>query len=148
VRNADCTLHSRQALVSAGINGMRNESGSNKSGITTRKLWIGIGILVILSPLGLIIPKYFGAGGAWGEWGPDQIEKIAGFMPEGMKRLADAWKAPFTNYAVPPGRGPGLIRSGLGYILAGIIGIAATAGVVHLLAKLLTRKNGSSENKE
>ncbi len=126
---------------------MRNEGESNKSRITTQKLWIGIGILVILSPLGLIIPKYFGAGGAWGEWGLDQIEKIAGFAPEGMKRLTDAWKAPFTNYAVP-GQGPGLIRSGLGYILAGIIGIAATAGVVYLLAKLLTRRNGSSENKE
>jgi hypothetical protein len=25
MRNAECTLHSREALVSAGINGMRNE---------------------------------------------------------------------------------------------------------------------------
>jgi hypothetical protein len=126
---------------------MRNENESNKNRITTRKLWIGIGILVLLSPLGLIIPKFFDAEGAWGEWGPDEIEKIAGFVPEGMKRLTERWKAPLPDYAVP-GQGAGTVREGFGYLLAGIIGIAATAGVVHLLTKLLTRRNGSSENKE
>ena len=112
---------------------------------TTKKLWIGIGILVLLSPLGIIIPKYFGAGGAWGEWGTDRIEEMVGFVPEGMKRLADAWKAPLPDYAVP-GQGPGTAREGFGYLLAGIIGIAATVGVVYLIIKLLVRGKDSSEN--
>ncbi len=114
---------------------------------TTKKLWIGIGILALLVPLGLIIPKYFGAGGAWGEWGLDEIEEMFGFVPEGMKRLAETWKAPMTNYTVP-GQGRGFVSGGLGYILAGIIGIAATVGVVYLIAKLLVRRSGSSENRK
>ncbi len=115
---------------------------------TIRKLWIGIGLLALLAPLGLIIPKYFfGAGGAWGEWGLDEIEEMVGFVPEGMKRLAETWKAPMANYAVP-GQGTGFVTGGLGYILAGIIGIAATVGVVYLITKLLVRRSGSSENKQ
>jgi hypothetical protein len=124
---------------------MVSEKEGKKPSRTTRKLWIGIGILVLLSPLGLIIPKYFGAGGAWGEWGLDEIEKIVGFVPEGMKRLSEKWKAPLPDYSVP-GQGPGTAREGFGYLLAGVIGIAATVGVVYLITKLLGRKNGSSEN--
>ncbi len=63
-----------------------------------------------------------------------------------MKRIAHAWKAPLTNYTVP-GQGPGLANGGFGYILTGIIGIAVTAGLVYLLARLLVRKNGSSGRK-
>ena len=35
---------------------------------TTTKLWILIGILVIFTPIGLILPAYFKSGSAWGEW--------------------------------------------------------------------------------
>ncbi|MGE5173071.1 MAG: PDGLE domain-containing protein [Betaproteobacteria bacterium] len=126
---------------------MRNEGEIEAGKRTVRRLWIGIGILVLLSPLGIIIPSYFGAGGAWGEWGLDQIEKLVGFVPEGMKRISHAWKAPMTNYAVP-GQGQGLIHGGLGYFVAAIVGISATAGLVYLLAKLLVRKNGSSARKQ
>ena len=112
---------------------------------TTKKLWIGIFILVLLSPLGLVLPALFGAQGAWGEWGLHQIEKLVGYVPEGMRRLAGRWKAPLPEYAVP-GQGPA--GSGFGYILSGIIGIAVTGGLVYLLAKLLARKDGSSEKKD
>lgn len=124
---------------------MQNENKRKKEKRTARKLWIGIGILVILSPLGIILPSFFGAGGAWGEWSLKQIEKMAGFAPEGMKRMADAWKAPMTNYAVP-GQGEGLVHSGLGYIVAGIIGVSATAGLMYLITRLLVRKNDSSKH--
>src|SRR5512146_3304985 len=113
---------------------------------TTKKLWIGIGILVLLSPLGLVLPALFGSQGAWGEWGIHQIEKLVGYVPEGMKRLAGRWKAPLPEYAVP-GQGQGPAGSGLGYVLSGIIGIAATAGFVYRLTKLLARKGDSNERK-
>ena len=107
---------------------------------TTKKLWIGIGILVLLSPFGLIIPKLMGAEGAWGDWGLDEIQKIAGFVPEGMKRLAELWKAPLTNYALP-GQNRGFLHGSFGYILAAVIGVAFTAGIMYLLAKLLGKKD-------
>ncbi len=35
----------------------------------TTKFLIGIAVLIVLSPLGLILPEHFKAGSAWGEWG-------------------------------------------------------------------------------
>ncbi len=125
---------------------MRNNNEGEKRGRSIRKLWVGIGILVILSPLGIIIPAYFGAGGAWGEWSLEQIEKIAGFVPEGMRRTAHVWKAPMTNYAVP-GQGQGVAHGGMGYFLAALIGIAVTAGLAYLLAKVFARTNGTSDHR-
>ena len=120
---------------------MRNKKGNK----TARKLWIGVGILALLSPLGIIIPNYLGAGGAWGEWTLEQIEKMAGFAPEGMKRMADTWKAPMTNYAMP-GQGTGPVHSSLGYIVAAIVGISVTVGLMYLITRLLVRKDGSSKH--
>jgi cobalt/nickel transport protein len=110
-----------------------------------KKLWIAIGILVLLSPLGVIVPKWLGAEGAWGEWGLDEIEKIAGFVPAGMKRLVELWKAPMPAYAVP-GQRPGLLGESLGYVLTGIIGVAITAGAMYILSKLLARRNNSGRS--
>lgn len=111
----------------------------------TKKLWIGIGVLALLSPLGLIIPQWFRSEGAWGEWGPDTIEKMVGFMPQGMKRLAQQWKAPMAGYTVP-GQGKGIAGESFGYIITGIIGIALAAGLMLLIAKLIVRKKNGSRH--
>jgi cobalt/nickel transport protein len=113
-----------------------------KSLSTIQRLWIAIGVIALLSPLGVLIPQWLGAGGAWGEWGTNEIRTIMGYIPAGMKRLADRWKAPMPDYAVP-GQGSGLLGESLGYVLAAIIGIAITAGAMYILTKLLTRKKGS-----
>jgi cobalt/nickel transport protein len=107
---------------------------------TIKKLWIGIGILALLSPLGLIIPSLFGAGSAWGEWGLVEINKLIGFIPGGMQKLAKLWKSPLQEYTVP-GQKPGLAYEGLGYVITAVIGIAVTAGLAYLIARLLGRKN-------
>ncbi|MEK6744457.1 MAG: PDGLE domain-containing protein [Nitrospirota bacterium] len=119
---------------------MRNERRTSTGMSTVRRLWIAIGILALLSPLGVIVPKWLGAGGAWGEWGTDEIRTIMGYVPAGMKRLADRWKAPLPDYALP-GQSSGLLGESLGYVLAGVIGIAFTAGAMYILTKLLTRKD-------
>ena len=106
----------------------------------TKKLWLGIGILALLSPMGIIIPKWFGAGGAWGEWGLDEIAKEAGFIPEGMKRIAEIWKAPLPDYALPV-ENKGLAVESFGYVLSAIIGVALIVGVMYIITKLLGRKN-------
>jgi hypothetical protein len=107
---------------------------------TTKKLWIGIGILALLTPLGLIIPVLFGAGGAWGEWGAEEFNRLIGYVPEGMQKLAHLWKSPLKDYTVP-GQEQGLAHRGLGYVLTAFIGVAITAGLAYLLANLLGRKN-------
>ncbi len=107
---------------------------------TTKKLWIAIGILVILSPLGLVIPALFGAGGAWGEGGIEEINKLIGYIPGGMEKLGHFWKSPMPNYTVP-GQKQGLAHGMLGYLLTALIGVAVTAGLAYALAKVLGRKN-------
>jgi cobalt/nickel transport protein len=123
---------------------MPDENGKGRSK-TVRRLWIGIGVLTLFSPLGLIIPRWFGAEGAWGEWGLDEIAKISGFVPSGMKRLAELWRAPLPDYAVP-GQGNGLLEESLGYVLTGVIGIAFAAGAMYILTKLLTRRNSRNRS--
>ena len=105
----------------------------------TKKLWVIIGILVLLSPLGLIIPALFGSGGAWGEWGIDEIASVSGFVPEGMEHLSDVWKAPLPDYTVP-GQGEGIAQDSLGYIATGLIGIGATAGIAYIFARVMARR--------
>ena len=107
---------------------------------TTKKLWIGIGILALLSPLGLILPSLFGAGGAWGEWSAEEFNKLVGYVPEGMRKLAHLWKSPLKDYTVP-GQTQGLARKGLGYVLTAFIGVAITAGLAYCIANVLGRKN-------
>jgi len=118
-----------------------------KSLSTIQRLWIAIGILALLSPLGVLIPKWLGAGGAWGEWGGDEIRTITGYIPAGMKRLADRWKAPLPDYALP-GQSNGLLGESVGYVLAAIIGIAFTAGAMYILSRLLTRKDGPTDRSD
>lgn len=109
-----------------------------------RKLWIGIGILVLLSPLGLLLPAWLKAKGGWGEWGLDQIARIVGFVPEGMKHLAERWKAPLPDYGLPK-QNPGLLTGSLGYIVTAIIGVGVTAGLTYLFAKILARQKKTKE---
>lgn len=105
---------------------------------TTKKLWIGLAVLALLTPLGLYIPEHFKAGAAWGEWGVEEIQEMLGYVPEGLNRLADMWKAPLPDYGIE-----GLPAS-LVYILSAVIGVAATAFLVWLLGKALVRNNGEA----
>jgi len=107
---------------------------------TAKKLWIGIAVLALLSPLGLMIPALFGAGGAWGEWDIDELKKMIGYVPAGMEKLAHLWKSPMPDYTVP-GQKPGLAHGSLGYIVAAIIGVVITGGLAYALAMLFGRKN-------
>ncbi len=93
----------------------------------TRNMWVGLGVLMVLSPLGLIA-----AGMAWGEWGTSDLQdpsvrlEIAhasgdiappSQVPSGMQRLANAWNAPLPAYA------PAFIHNkNVGYAASAVIG--------------------------
>jgi len=104
------------------------------------KFWIGIGVLIVLSPLGLIIPDHFKAGAAWGEWGADEMQKLVGYIPKGLEKLSELWKAPMPDYAFKGWEEKGLSHLGFAYICSAIIGILIIVLVVLLIGKLLTRK--------
>ena len=107
---------------------------------TVKRLWIGLLILVVLSPLGLYLPAKFGAGSAWGEWSADEIEKLVGYRPQGMDRLGGAWQAPLPDYA-PKGQENAPLRTlGPSYILSALVGGALVVGLTLLIGRLLARR--------
>jgi cobalt/nickel transport system permease protein len=104
-----------------------------------RPLWVGLAVLLILTPLGLIA-----SGTAWGEWAPEDFDDPAGRQeiaagslnaalpgeraPEGLRRWSALWDAPIPDYAPP------LLRSETaGYVLSGMLGV----GLILALALLL-----------
>jgi hypothetical protein len=106
----------------------------------TWKLWIVVLVLALLTPLGLWLPERLGAGGAWGEWGPEELGHQVGFIPRGLARIANLWKAPAPDYAPPGWEGRPLAQQGAAYILSAVLGLAVTGTVIWLLAKWLVRK--------
>jgi len=106
----------------------------------TTKFWIGLAILIILSPLGLILPDHFKAGSAWGEWGADEMQKLVGYIPQGLERLASLWSAPIPDYAFKGWEEMGLARLSLAYIISALIGIVITVIVVMVIGKVLAKK--------
>jgi cobalt/nickel transport protein len=107
---------------------------------TTGKLWIGIGLLALLSPLGLILPAFYRCGSAWGEWGGDALKDLVGYVPAGLSRLSALWPAPMPDYAFKFQKDGSLLAGILAYIFSALLGIVVCAGVVFLLGKLFNKK--------
>jgi cobalt/nickel transport system permease protein len=100
--------------------------------VRVRRVWIGIGALVALTPLGLLAP-----GGAFGEDAPDELQ-LGKYgldaVPSGLNRYADFW-----SHAVLGGYGDG---SAGGYLLSAVVGllaIGAAAGLVYAATRVLRR---------
>ena len=105
----------------------------------TKKLWIGLVVLALLAPLGIIVPSVFNAEDAWGEWGTDTIKKMLGYVPEGLKRTADLWKAPVPDYNFGS-ENASLGAQSSSYTLSALIGIVLVGGIMFALSKILVKK--------
>ena len=90
---------------------------------TTAKLWIGILVLAIISPLGLILAEYFKAGPGFGE-----------------SKILVLWKAPMPDYSFSCLAEKGLLHLSLAYIISAIVGIVITVLVVFAIGRKLTKK--------
>ncbi|MEP6715778.1 MAG: cobalt transporter CbiM [Terriglobia bacterium] len=101
---------------------------------STKTLWAALGVLMILTPLGILA-----AGSAWGEWAPEdftsktgraQIAAASGNQappsaaPAGLRRIASFWTAPMPRYAPPMLKSPVF-----GYLLSA----ASGAGLIILV---------------
>lgn len=102
---------------------------------TITKLWIGLGILILFSPLGLLLPEHFKAQEAWGEWGTDKIKEMVGYIPGGLEKLSSLWQPPLPDY----GQGQG--GSLLGYIFSALLGIFIVVSIIFLITKFLSKKD-------
>ena len=105
-----------------------------------RGLLVALGVMALLTPIGLYLPQIMKAGAAWGEWGILEVRKMVGYAPAGMEKAAEPWKAPIPDYA-PSGRENASIpEQGLHYLLSAFLGIVACGGGAYLLAHWLTRR--------
>ncbi|MDD5165840.1 MAG: PDGLE domain-containing protein [Candidatus Omnitrophica bacterium] len=104
------------------------------------KFWIGMAVLILLAPLGLILPEHFKAGSAWGEWGADEMKELVGYIPQGLEKLSSLWSAPIPDYAFKGWEEKGLGSLSIAYIISAIVGILIVVCLVLLIGKLLSKK--------
>lgn len=107
---------------------------------TITKLWILIVILAILTPIGLVLPEFFKARSAWGEWGLDEIKELIGYLPKGLEKLTYIWSSPIPDYSFKGWEGKALSMQGFSYIASAVLGILVTAGIAILLGKFFKSK--------
>lgn len=119
---------------------MHHRAGIHKMTNTHKKLWIGLVIMALISPLGIILPELFNSGDAWGEWGTDTLEKLLGYVPDGLKKYAGFWKAPVPDYNLG-GEESSMAVKVISYMASGLIGILAVFFVIYLISKAVM-KNG------
>jgi len=101
------------------------EGGVAKS----RVFWVGLAVLIIATPLGLLAP-----GTAWGEWGTNELNGLGfSFIPQGMQRLAGLWSAPLPDYNLPA-----LKNATAGYIFSAAVGVVIIGVVAWLVTVLVT----------
>lgn len=100
----------------------------------TRSLWVGLAILVVLSPLGLLA-----AGTAWGEWAPEQLRGLAGFVPEGFQALSGLWGAPLSAYSIPG------LDPVLGYALSATVGMVLVVLAIWVVGTALGRRPAKTQ---
>ena len=85
-----------------------------------KKFFIVIGVLIVLSPLGILITWNY--GDAWGEWGVEDLADNVHADISGLESLSDVWAyAPLPDYDVPGWDDP--THASIGYILSAIVGV-------------------------
>ncbi len=113
------------------------------------RLALPLGLLVVLTPLGLYLPSRLGAGAAWGEWSGQEIRaEIAratgrpGYIPPAIERAeTNGWRAPLPDYALP-GHDAAPLRSQVaGYLLSAALGAAGLALLILGTRRAWARKD-------
>ena len=94
---------------------------------------IGLVVLIILAPLGLLA-----VGETFGEWGPEEIKEKLGFVPPGLEQLSSFWNAPMPDYSLP-GIGDSMSAAAMTYILSAVIGVIVCGGLLYLVGKRVAK---------
>lgn len=101
------------------------------------KLWLAFAAFVLATPLGLIA-----TGSAWGEWGKEELQKALGFVPAGIARFSELWRAPIPEYEIPG------LGAHAGYVISGLIGVFLVAACAAVLSAAISRGRKARSIKE
>ncbi|NQV02641.1 MAG: PDGLE domain-containing protein [Bacteroidia bacterium] len=94
--------------------------------------------LCIITPVGIFLPMIFDAGDAWGEWSAETMKDLVGYVPAGLEKYSELWKAPIPDYTISDDDTSFVHQSG-NYIVSGIIGTTLTYVVMLFISKLIVR---------
>jgi cobalt/nickel transport protein len=103
-----------------------------------KKILIILLLLCLITPVGILLPMFFNAGDAWGEWSVQTVKDLIGYVPQGLTKYSDVWEAPFPDYTINSGDISVGHQSGY-YIVSGIIGTTETYVVTLLITRLIVR---------
>jgi cobalt/nickel transport system permease protein len=133
IQKNDPSLIAGKKMVSRGTGAGTTAVRPNKHLI--RNLIIGLLVLIILTPLGLIA-----TGTPFGEWDASTIKDQIGYIPSGMgSGIADLWNSPMADYGIAGVNAP------VGYILAALVGVALCGGLAYLAMRWTRKKEQSEE---
>jgi hypothetical protein len=100
-----------------------------------RDFAIGLVLLIILTPLGLLA-----VGEPFGEWGREELKEKLGYVPPGFEKLSGLWSAPIPDYAIPGGKsGEPMTLSAAAYILSAVIGVIVCIGLIYMVGTKIAR---------
>lgn len=102
-----------------------------------KRLWSGVAVLALLSPLGIILPAAFNSGTPWGEWSIEELRKLIGFVPVGLQKVGVLWHAPFPDYAFAGGDKLGLMLQSVTYVASAFAGMLLVVACILLCGKFL-----------
>jgi cobalt/nickel transport system permease protein len=104
---------------------------SSNTGVRWRWAWIGLGTMVLLTPLGLLAP-----GGAFGEDAPDDLDLQRYHLdavPHGLQHYAGFWhNALFDGYGFTDDAHPNV-----GYVVSALFGTAVIGAVLYVTFKVV-----------
>jgi cobalt/nickel transport protein len=101
-----------------------------------KRILIVLLLLCFITPIGILLPMFFNAGDAWGEWSAQTLKELIGYVPQGLTKYSDIWKAPISDYSMNSADKSIVHQSGF-YIVSGILGATLTYVVMLLLARLI-----------
>ncbi len=96
---------------------------------TTRNFVIGLILLMILAPLGLLA-----VGETFGEWGNEELKEKLGYVPHGLEQLSSFWSAPLPDYAFPGGEASESMAA-IAYIVSAVLGVVICGGLLYIVGQ-------------
>ena len=103
-----------------------------------KKILIVLLLLCLITPVGILLPMFFNAGDAWGEWSAQTVKDLSGYVPKGLEKYSGVWNAPLPDYTLNADDASVVHQSGY-YIISGLVGATATYIAMLLISKLIVR---------
>ena len=96
-----------------------------------KKLFILIGILLVLVPLGLLT-----SADAWGEWDTGYFKEHLGFIPAGIEKVESvfSFKHILPDYSLPG------TNDVVGYYISAVVGAALVFALYYIIYLIVKRK--------